>query len=50
MQVSIFLNRMNIKDVILLDNNGDRVKNGFYRVEFFVDGEFKCQGDIQVTK
>jgi len=41
---------MNIKDVILLDNNGDRVKNGFYRVEFFVDGEFKCQGDIQVTK
>lgn len=34
----------------LLDNNDDRVKNGFYRVQFFVDGEFKCHGDIQVKK
>lgn len=30
------------------DDKGNRVKNGFYRVEFFLDGEFKCHGDIQI--
>jgi len=34
----------------LRDNNGAKVKNGFYRAQFFLDGEFKCQGDIQVIK
>ena len=34
----------------LRDENGEKVKNGFYRVQFFIDGEFKCHGDIQVIK
>ena len=34
----------------LRDDNGDKVRNGFYRVQFFLDGEFKCHGDIQVIK
>ena len=32
----------------LRDDSGNRVKNGFYRAQFFVDGEFRCHGDIQV--
>ncbi len=33
---------------VLGDDKGDRVKNGFYRVQFFINDEFKCHGDIQV--
>ena len=33
---------------VLRDDKGDRVKNGFYRVQFFINDEFKCSGDIQV--
>ena len=34
----------------LRDDNGDKVKNGCYRAQFFLDGEFKCHGDVQVIK
>jgi hypothetical protein len=33
-----------------LDNdNGKRVKKGFYRVKFYVGGDLICHGDIQVN-
>ncbi len=31
------------------DDSGNRVKDGFYRVEFFLNGgEFQCHGDIEI--
>ena len=31
------------------DDSGNRVKDGFYRLEFFLNGgEFKCHGDIEI--
>lgn len=32
----------------LLNDKGNRVKNGFYRAQLFIDDEFKCQGDVQI--
>ena len=33
----------------LTDDSGNRLKNGYYRAQFFIDAEFKCKGDIKVV-
>jgi flagellar hook assembly protein FlgD len=33
----------------LRDNNGNRVKDGFYRAQFFLNEVLKCHGDIQIS-
>ncbi len=32
----------------LLNDQGNGVKNGFYRAQLLIDAEFKCQGDIEI--